>query len=64
MYCSSMKVQAIDDMKSLYYHKNERFARRDLMRLTWTAKHRWFKKPPGCKENKIALGVKRERPFL
>ena len=59
-----MKVQAIEDMKELYHHKNERFARRDLMRLTWTAKHRWFKKAPGCKENKIAQRAVRERPFL
>ena len=39
-----MQVQAIEDMKELYHHKPERLARRDLMRLTWTSKHRWFGK--------------------
>ena len=37
-----MKVQAVEDMKELYHHKDERLQRRDLMRLTWTSKHRWF----------------------
>merc|ERR1712083_196122 len=40
----TMQVQAVEDMKELYHHKNERLARRDLMRLTWTSKHRWFGK--------------------
>merc|ERR1712020_577673 len=38
----TMKVQAVEDMKELYHHKPERLARRDLMRITWTSKHRWF----------------------
>ena len=35
------KVQAVEDMKELYHFKHERFMRRDLMRLTWTTKHRY-----------------------
>merc|ERR1712083_386804 len=40
----TMQVQAVQDMKELYHHKPERLARRDLMRITWTSKHRWFGK--------------------
>ena len=59
-----MKVQAVEDMKQLYHFKHERLARRDLMRLTWTAKHRWFLKAPGRKEVKVGMRAKRERPYL
>ena len=61
-----MQVQAVEDMKELYHHKNERLARRDLMRLTWTSKHRWFGR------NRAQMLVRemrekdsrRERPYL
>ena len=39
---SPLKVTVTEDMKELYHHKHERFARRDLMRITWTTKHKWF----------------------
>ena len=70
-----MKVQAVEDMKELYHHKNERLQRRDLMRLTWTSKHRWFGKSMARKRQgdnwtpmtTAEYGVKRtvrERPYL
>ena len=70
-----MKVQAVEDMKELYHHKNERLQRRDLMRLTWTTKHRWFGKGNARKRQGDQWtpmtsdhhGVKRtvrERPYL
>lgn len=67
-----MKVQAVADMKELYHHKDERLQRRDLMRLTWTTKHRWFgqsspRKIANYKRQKhwaILKGPTRERPFL
>ena len=62
---SRMQVQAVEDMKELYHHKNERLARRDLMRLTWTSKHRWFGKSMA---QKLKYGIDkestRERPYL
>ena len=57
---SKLKIQAVEDMKELYHHKPERLQRRDLMRLTWTTKHRWFPKHRWRKERKDP----KERPFL
>ncbi|XP_023335861.1 39S ribosomal protein L42, mitochondrial [Eurytemora carolleeae] len=37
---SKLNVQHVEQMKDLYHHKHERFQRRELMRLTWTTKHR------------------------
>ena len=64
-FFSRMQVQAVEDMKELYHHKNERLARRDLMRLTWTSKHRWFGKSMAQKV-KFDLDKEstRERPYL
>nr|XP_040578637.1 39S ribosomal protein L42, mitochondrial-like [Lepeophtheirus salmonis] len=60
---SKLNVQYIDDMKNLYRQKHERFVRRDLMRLTWTTKHRWF--PPGSIVRKEeSRKTPREKPFL
>ena len=60
-----MQVQAVEDMKELYHHKNERLARRDLMRLTWTSKHRWFGRSRAqSMRMKIHDQNSRERPYL
>ena len=62
---SRMQVQAVEDMKELYHHKNERLARRDLMRLTWTSKHRWFGKSMAQKiKFDLDKESTRERPYL
>ena len=37
---SVIPLQVTEDMKELYHHKPERFQRRDLMRATWTTKHK------------------------
>ena len=57
---SKLKVQAVEDMKELYHHKPERLQRRDLMRLTWTSKHMWFKQTYWRKQRKDP----KERPYL
>ena len=57
---SKLKVQAVEDMKELYHHKPERLQRRDLMRLTWTTKHRWWTNTYWRKQRKDP----KERPFL
>jgi hypothetical protein len=59
-----MKVQAVEDMKELYHHKPERLARRDLMRLTWTTKHRWFGHSMAQNYHKFYKPKPRERPYL
>ena len=59
-----MQVQAVEDMKELYHHKNERLARRDLMRLTWTSKHRWFGKSRAQGLARHDKESSRERPYL
>ena len=61
---SPLKIQVTEDMKELYHHKPERFHRRDLMKLTWTTKHRWF---PNRKRREQAMHERknpREKPFL
>jgi len=58
-----MKVQAVDDMKELYHFKHERLVRRDLMRLTWTSKHKWFPKTINEFKN-ASRNVPREKPYI
>jgi large subunit ribosomal protein L42 len=61
---SPLKVQMTEDMKALYHHKPERFHRRDLMKLTWTTKHKWF---PNRKKQEKEMDERknpREKPFL
>jgi len=61
---SPLKVQVTEEMKELYHHKPERFQRRDLMRLTWSTKHRWF---PSRRARNSAVEERRnprEKPFM
>ena len=59
---SKLKVNYVQDMKELYHKKHERLVRRDLMRLTWTTKHRWFIRQGYRKE--AARKNPREKPYL
>ena len=59
-----MNVQAVEDMKELYHRKDERLQRRDLMRLTWTTKHRWFGQSDARKQIRYKKRTARERPYL
>lgn len=59
-----MQIQAVEDMKELYHHKPERLARRELMRLTWTSKHRWFGKSRAQNLRNPTKKIPRERPYL
>merc|ERR1712096_4785 len=61
---SPLKVQMTDDMKELYHHKPERFHRRDLMRLTWTTKHKWFGNKKHIEKEMNEKKNPREKPFL
>ena len=61
---SPLKVTVTEDMKELYHHKPERFARRDLMRITWTTKHKWF---PSKRRIYAEIDEKknpREKPYM
>ena len=61
---SPLKVTVTEDMKELYHHKHERFARRDLMRITWTTKHKWF---PSKRRTWKEIDEKknpREKPYM
>ena len=57
---SKLKVQAVEDMKELYHHKPDRLKTRDLMRLTWTTKHRWLPNTYWRRQRQDP----KERPFL
>ena len=58
-----MKVQAVEEMQELYHHKPRRLQVRDLMRLTWTTKKRWF--PSVTHDRKRASrDIQRERPYM
>jgi len=61
---SPLKVQVTDDMKELFHHKHDRFLRRDLMRITWTTKHRWF--PNRSRQVRLRDQAKnpREKPYM
>ncbi|TRY74471.1 hypothetical protein TCAL_12586 [Tigriopus californicus] len=59
---SKLKIQSVEDMQELYHHKPARYQIRDLMRLTWTTKHRWFPNHAHRKED--AKKNPRERPYL
>merc|ERR1719206_10577 len=58
-----MKVQAVEEMQELYHHKPRRLQVRDLMRLTWTTKKRWF---PGVTHYRkdASRNSPRERPYM
>ncbi len=60
-----LQVKFVDDMKDLYHHKDQRQHLRDLMRLTWTAKHKWI--APRRRHKRYYDFDKRyprERPFM
>ena len=62
---SKLKVQHVEGMKDLYHYKHERFQRRELMRLTWTTKHRWFPNFGRRERLKIAArNLPREKEYL
>jgi hypothetical protein len=52
-------------MKELYHHKPFRIMRRDLMRLTWTPKHKWAEGYEMANRRRVvSTKHERERPFL
>ena len=61
---SPLKVTVTEDMKELYHHKHERFARRDLMRITWTTKHKWFPSKRRIWKEIDEKKNPREKPFM
>ena len=61
---SPLKVNVTEDMKELYHHKHERFARRDLMRITWTTKHKWFPSKRKMYQENDEKKNPREKPFM
>ena len=61
---SPLKVTVTEDMKELYHHKHERFARRDLMRITWTTKHRWFPSKRKMWQEIDERKNPREKPYM
>ena len=61
---SPLKVTVTEDMKELYHHKHERFARRDLMRITWTTKHKWFPSKRRIYKEIDEKKNPREKPYM
>ena len=59
-----VQVQVTEDMKELYHHKTERFARRDLMRITWSTKHKWFPTKRHQHRERDERRNPREKPFM
>nr|ALS04959.1 mitochondrial 28S ribosomal protein L42 [Pseudodiaptomus poplesia] len=61
----TLKSHLLDDTSDLYHYTAERLQRRELMRLTWTTKHRWF--PNFGRNERIKQAARknpREKPFL
>merc|ERR1711915_280392 len=62
---SKLNVQHVQEMQDMYNFKHERFQRRELMRLTWTTKHRWF--PNFGRKERLKTAAKsnpREKEYL
>jgi len=58
-----LQVQAITDMEELYHHKPRRLQIRDLMRMTWTTKKRWFPRVTHMRRD-AATNSPKERPYM
>jgi large subunit ribosomal protein L42 len=39
---STLKIQSLDEVRSVFKEKKQEFVRQELMALTHTTKHRWF----------------------
>ena len=56
-------MQNVEEMKELFRKKHWRLTRRDLMRLTWTTKHKWEVMEIHLERKFKLKQVERERPF-
>ena len=59
-----LNVQNVNEMKELFRPKHWRLTRRDLMRLTWTTKHKWEKMERFHERKVKSIRSERERPYL
>jgi large subunit ribosomal protein L42 len=39
---STLQIQSLDEVRSVFKEKKQEFVRQELMALTHTTKHRWF----------------------
>lgn len=57
---SVLKVQDLDEVRSVFREKKEEFARQELMNITHTTKHRWFPRA----RDKFAKNTLPDREYL
>ncbi|PSN38916.1 hypothetical protein C0J52_11863 [Blattella germanica] len=57
---SLLKVQNLDEVRSVFKEKKEEFVRQELMNITYTTKHRWFPRS----RDKYAKNTPPDREYL
>jgi large subunit ribosomal protein L42 len=57
---STLKIQSLEEVRSVFKEKKQEFVRQELMSLTYTTKHRWF--PRG--RDKYAKKTPPDREYL
>jgi large subunit ribosomal protein L42 len=57
---ATLKVQSLDEVRSVFVEKKQEFIRQELMNLTYTTKHRWFPRS----RDKYAKNTPPDREYL
>ena len=57
---SVLKVQDLEEVRSVFREKKEEFVRQELMNITYTTKHRWFPRA----RDKYAKNTPPDREYL
>ena len=57
---ATLKIQSLDEVRSVFVEKKQEFVRQELMSLTYTTKHRWFPRS----RDKYAKNTPPDREYL
>jgi len=57
---TTLKIQSLDEVRSVLVEKKQEFVRQELMSLTYTTKHRWFPRS----RDKYAKSTPPDREYL
>jgi len=57
---ATLKIQSLDEVRSVFLEKKQEFVRQELMSLTYTTKHRWFPRS----RDKYAKNTPPDREYL
>lgn len=57
---ATLKIQSLDEVRSVFVENKQEFVRQELMSLTYTTKHRWFPRS----RDKYAKNTPPDREYL